>query len=301
MEVKVIGPQIHTGRMPIPELVILCNSLQSAVERQAEAMEGRDSLRPGPTTRKVLAECTLELVSLGKGSAVLAFEPSNDQRDLPNVRTRALAAINGVVESIDALARGKDREIDPGVLDSLKGLGEVLDRKKVKQVQLVAVVPGQRRKLRTAFNASVYRRVERRLRPPTTRPVSLDGVLEMADFKPGDHKCRLHPAVGPTVTCSFGPDLADQVYAVLRQPVHIEGTGDHNAHTGKLESVVIKKVDPLNPLSANAGSFFGGWSLDQLVQAQAVDRLRDPKVLAGGLPADEDVDDLLHEIYHRRH
>ncbi len=299
--VKVTGPQIHTGRMPIPELLILCQHVQSAVERQAEALEGRRTLRPGPTIQKVVAECTLELVSLGKGSAVLGFEPANDQRDLPHVRTRALEAIGGVVDSIDALGKGRDREIDPGVLDSLKGLGDVLKGRRVKTLQLSAAVAGQRKRLRATFNANVYKKVEKRLRPPTTRPVSVDGVLEMADFKPGDHKCRLHPNLGPMVLCTFGANLADQVYAVLRQPVHVEGKGTFNPHTGRLESVVLKCVEPLNPLVVNSGSFFTGWTLDQLAQMQAVDPLRDPKVLSGGWPDDEDVDDVLDDIYGRRH
>ena len=105
------------------------------------------------TMQKVVAECTLELVSLGKGSAVLAFEPANAQRHLPHVRTRALEAIGGVVESIDALAKGKAREIDPGVLDSLKGLGGILS-KRVRTIEWSAAVPGQRRRLRATTSAS---------------------------------------------------------------------------------------------------------------------------------------------------
>jgi hypothetical protein len=299
LELRVTGPDIHAGGIPIPELLVLCQHVQSAVERQAEALEGRRTLRPGPTIQKVVAECTLELVSLGRGSAVLGFDPASHDRHLPAIRTRALAAINGVVESIDAIAKGKDTNIDPGVLDSLNGLGGLF-AKRVKAVEWsAAALPGKRR-LHATFNPAVYKKVERRLRPPTTRPVSVDGVLEMADFKPGDYKCRLHPTLGPPVTCTFGPELADQVYSILRQVAHVEGRGTVNAHTDKLESVDLKTVQPLNPLDVNAGSFFTGWTFDQLVQMQSIDPLRDPKALSGGWPEDEEVDEVLNEIYQRR-
>ena len=301
LELRVTGPDIHAGAIPVPELMILLQHVQSAVERQAEALEGRRTLRPGPTIQKVIAECTLELVSLGKGSAVLGFEPASHDRHLPAIRTRALEAINGVVESIDSVAKGKDTQVDPGVLDSLKGLGGVFT-KRVKAVEWSAApVPGRRRtRTRVTFNPTVYKKVEKLLRPPTTCPVSIDGVLEMADFRPGDYKCRLHPTLGSPVVCTFGPDLAEKVYSVLRKVAHIEGTGTVNPHTGKVESVELRTIEALSPLDVNAGGFFAGWTLDQLVQMQSVEPLRDPKVLSGGWPEDEDVDEVLNEIYQRR-
>jgi hypothetical protein len=50
----------------------------------------------------------------------------------------------------------------------------------------------------------------------------------------------------------------------------------------------------------NAGSFFTGWTFDQLVRMQAIEPLKDAKALAGGWPDDEDLDKVLDEIYEQR-
>jgi hypothetical protein len=51
----------------------------------------------------------------------------------------------------------------------------------------------------------------------------------------------------------------------------------------------------------NAGSFFKGWTFDQLVRMQAIEPLKHVKTLAGGWPDDEDLDEVLDEIYEQRH
>jgi hypothetical protein len=133
-----------------------------------------------------------------------------------------------------------------------------------------------------------------------TQHVCVDGVLEMAGFKPSDQKCRIHPTLGPTINCTFSSNLADLIYAVLRKAARIEGSATINVHTGKTESVHITAVTPLDPLTVDAGAFFAGWDFSQLAHLQAVDPLKDASVLAGGWPKDEDPDEILAEIYRRR-
>ena len=299
LTLKVSGPDIHAGRIPVPDLLVICQQAQSAVNRQAEALEGRQTLRPGPKLGKVRLECTLELVSLGKGSAVLSFDQTRSQPSFPQMRSLGEEAIAGVGEALRALAKGERKDIDPGVLDSLRSMGELFGNG-VKSIRWIVPARPGRRRISATFNASIQKRVVQKLRPPTIRPIGLDGVLEMADFKPSDHRCRIHPSLGPSINCTFPPQLADELYSILRQAAHIEGDATINAQTGKTESIEITAVKPLDPLTVNAGSFFTGWTFDQLVHMQSVDPLRDPKSLAGGWPDDEDVDDVLAEIYQRR-
>jgi hypothetical protein len=47
-------------------------------------------------------------------------------------------------------------------------------------------------------------------------------------------------------------------------------------------------------------SFFQGKSLQELAQAQGVAPVKDISVFAGGFPEDEDIDELLEEIYRLR-
>jgi hypothetical protein len=46
--------------------------------------------------------------------------------------------------------------------------------------------------------------------------------------------------------------------------------------------------------------FFTNISIEELARAQNITPLKDPSVLSGGIPEDEDVEDLLREIYNAR-
>jgi hypothetical protein len=154
--------------------------------------------------------------------------------------------------------------------------------------------------MQAKFNAAVHARVAARVKQPATSHAAVDGILEMADFKPTDLRCRIHPTLGPVINCTFDAALCDDVYGALRHPVRIEGCATINSDTQRMESIEITSVKPLDPLTVNAGSFFRGWTFDQLVQTQAIPPMHDAKVLAGGWPADEDIDDVLHDVYQRR-
>lgn len=300
LALKVSGPDIRSGRIPIPELLVICAQAQSAVDRQAEAMEGKRTLRPGPTSEKVRHECTLELVGLGKGSAVLSFEPAKPQTVFPGITTLGLEAVEKVGETIAALSRGETREFDPGVLDSLNKMGEVFE-KRVRAIVWIVPRHGTHKQVRATYNHRVHTNVTARLKPATMRNTSVDGVLEMADFKATEHRCRIHPTLGAPINCTFNPLLADQVYESLRRPVRIHGTATINPETGRTEGIEIREVKPLDPLTVNAGNFFTGWTFDQLVMMQAARPIHDPRALAGGWPEDEDLDDVMADIYqHRR-
>ena len=224
LTLKVSGASIKSGRIPIPELLVICQHAQSAVNRQAEALEGRPTLRPGPKLGKVRLECTLELVSLGPGSALLAFDKARPQANLPAMANLSDDAIAMVGEAIGALGSRKavDIDIDPGVLDSIKSMGELF-RNGVTSIQWIVPARPGRRRIAAKFDQRVQTRVIQRLQPP------------------------------------------------------------------KSEVVV------------NAGSFFTGWTFDQLVRMQAIEPLKDAKALAGGWPDDEDLDEVLDDIYGQRH
>jgi hypothetical protein len=208
-------------------------------------------------------------------------------------------AIAWVGQGLQALGKGDGADVDPGVLDSLKSMGELFCNG-VRSIKWT--VPGQagKKRIEATFNSRVHKRVTEKLKPPKTVPMTVDGVLEMADFKPSDQRCRIHANLGPAINCTFESRLGDEVYAVLRQAVRIEGNATVNAQTGKTESIEITRLKPLDPLTVNAGSFFRGWTFEQLAHMQDVEPLRDPKALAGGWPDDEDVDDVLTEIYQHR-
>ena len=302
LTLRVMGPR--PGRIGVAELIEIAGHAQTAINRQAETLEGRETtLRPGPPIEKVRRACELELMSLRKGSTRLGFGLAGPQQDLPHLLSLSRDAIAGVGEAIECAGRGQFEGINPGVLDSLRNLGQVLNNK-VTALTWIASKPGHgrqpRRRISAVLDRKVQARIERQLRPPAVKPVTKDGVLEMADFKPDEFRCRLRPTLEPPLLCTFDPARANEIQSALRHPVRIRGNATFNSATGKIEQVHIEAIEALDSLELDAGSFFARPTFEQLARQQAIQPLRDPAQLGGVVPDDFDIDEMVADIYRQR-
>ena len=304
LKLRIEGPGIRSGAISVPDLIRICQAAQDAVNRQAEAMRGGQSLRPGPKSAVVYQECTLELTGIKKGSTVLPFSLAKPQPPLPipDITTFGRDVVREVATAVKSIAARRPRKgnghFEPGLLDSLRELGEVLGKDVTK---IEWIVPGNgRRAVKAVFDKRVRERVLERIKAPTTRPETVEGVLQMADFKEQDHKCRIHPPLGQPIVCTFAPEQEEEVYDALRKPVRIEGTATINPYSGKVESIAIRRIGVVEQLLVGAKEFHSGRSLQQLAEAQGVAPMDNPKVLVGGWPEGQDVDEFLEDIYSTR-
>lgn len=66
---EVESPGVHKKSIPVPDLVKICEAIQTAVHRQAEVMQrpSAQTLRRGPITASAQQECTLELFGITSG------------------------------------------------------------------------------------------------------------------------------------------------------------------------------------------------------------------------------------------
>jgi hypothetical protein len=301
LELKIEGPGVHPGTISVPDLVRICQAAQDAVNRQAEAMRGGVSLRPGPKTSEVQDECTLELVGLEKGSTILPFRFARPQLPLPLATSFGADAIRGVVVAVKKIGTtGKNHEVDAGVLDSLKTLGDVLDKGRISKVEwIVPGGPGQRA-TKAVFDKRVRNLVLQRIKAPSQRMETIEGILEMADFKEEERKCRIHPLIGQPIVCSFDEAQGDKIYQWLRKPVRATGMARINANTGRIDELHLEKIDMVEPLLTGGRDFFTNRSMEELARVQGVKPSKNSKAFSGGWPADEDLDAFLEEIYSSR-
>jgi hypothetical protein len=303
LTLKIEGPGIRPGRVPLPELVEICKHIQAAVMKQADVIQGHRSTRPGRKTAKVLDHCTLELSALGTGSARLSFDayrPPEQPAFIPQLGENAIA---GVAIAIEALERGEPHEIDRGVLESLDGLGETLNGR-IRSVKCTVPFERGRRKLITAtIDKRVAARIKAQLARPTAKPkpIEIDGILEMADFKEDEHKCRVRPAVGASVNCWFEEDISSKIQQQLRKPTRVVGVARRHPVTGRPEEVQIVDVSPAGSELDVSREFFANRSIGELAALQGISPITDIKTLAGGIPDDFDIDAELAETYRRRH
>ena len=303
LKLRIDGPGVRSGSITVPDLLLICKAAQEAVSRQAEAMQGGVSLRPGPRTAKVYQECTLELFGeIGKGSAVLPFRLAKPQGTLPEMTTFGAEVVHTVASVVKELAirRNGHGNYDPGVLDSLNTMGEIFDRKTVSFIEWHVPRYNGNRPVKAVFNRAVRLKVVQRIKTPTHRSVVIEGILKMADFKELDQKCRVHPPVGQPIICSFDKSKESDVYASILKPVRISGDAKINPNTGKIEEIHIQDIGVMEQLLVGAKDFFSGKSITELAEAQGVRPITDPKVLIGGWPAEDNLDDFLEEIYAAR-
>lgn len=302
LQLKLRGPGVRRGRVSIPDLVRICQEAQNAVNKQAEALKGRKTIHRGPTAAMIQEECTLDLVGIKPNCTTLEFDLAKQQMAFPITPDFGADVVSEVAQTIKTLrkrTRGKD-ELDSGVLLSLYKLSGLVAPKKISSIDWVTGRSNGHKKTSVLITQTVREHAAKRLSQPRNIIAQIDGILDMADFKPGDLKCRIDPPVGASIMCTFDQSLEGEVYRLLRKPVRIKGQGVIQPYTDLIDTVHAEEINELPSLALGEGNFAANRSIAELAQIQNVGPLTDPSILAGGIPDDEDVDDFLAEIYTAR-
>ena len=302
LKLKVTGPAIRSGRISIPDLVRICQEAQNIVNRQAEAIEGRKTVHPGPVTVAIRKGCTLDLVRIRKGTTTLIFSPAEPKLPFPDRTSLVSEAVEELARTMKQFSNGKIKygEIDEGVLQGIYSLGGIADGRRVSEIVWVSPKTGRHKHIAVKVNKVLHERVAKRLSSPRKQRTQVDGVLDMADFKPNDLKCRIDPAYGAPVLCTFEERDSSQIQSLLREPVRAIGEGTFQPYTERLESLHIQTMERLPSLSLGEGDYYAESSLAALAARQKVKPVKRIVELSGGFPEDEDIDQFLDEIYKAR-
>jgi hypothetical protein len=121
----------------------------------------------------------------------------------------------------------------------------------------------------------------------------------MADFSRRERRCRVDPAIGASVLCTFGQEFENTVQELLRLPVRVTGIGKIQPHSDRIDSLEIQKLEPLPSLSLGEGNFFSSSTIGELAASQGTTPVHDLKAL-GGILADGEVEQFIADIYESR-
>src|SRR5260370_28837198 len=129
-KLRIEGPGVRRGAISVADLIRSCQAAQDAVNRQGEAMQGGQSLRPGRKSEVVYQECTLELTGIEKGSTILPFSLAKSQQTFPQIATFGHDAVLEVATAVKELGntsrRRKNGHFEAGLVHPFRGMGVAL-------------------------------------------------------------------------------------------------------------------------------------------------------------------------------
>jgi hypothetical protein len=305
LQLKVHGPGVRSGRLPVPDLIRICQEMQNAISRQAEAIEGRKTIHPGPVALAIQQECTLELIGIRKGTTTLQFDLAKPQAPLfEDAPTLAAEVVAELASTIKRFSNGASRdlynEVSPGVLNSLYNLGGVTANHRISKIDWISPRKGDRKRISAPLTKLVTAKIATQLSRPRLVPVVIEGILDMADFRPNDRKCRIDPALGTPTICEFDEELENTVYSLLRKPAKVTGAGMVGPYGEKPDVIRIHTITALPSIELGKEMFYASPSMQELAAAQNVKPLKSAADLATKLPTDEDVDVMIENIYSSR-
>lgn len=307
--VRLDGPEVRGGRIPLSDLVLFGRHLQSAVYRVARVLlgDGR-SVRPGKKPKGIESSCTLEVVAFQPGSFQMSLDLPRDQLQFEDTDL-GVQALEHLIAGIDGLASDRPTlpaGYDEGVLFSWREAGKLLDH----GLDKIEFRLNTHRAPQVAFyTTKVHHRVVERILEPVQNQRSFEGRLLMADFRETGRRCRLNLPTGESIPCSFDDAKTDLILAGLLQHVRVTGEAEIDAVTGKIERVRIEDLEVLEngsdyglpTIAPRAAGFWSGQSIEALAEEQGVRPVARLEQLYGNFwPEDEDINEALDHIYERR-
>lgn len=247
----------------------------------------------------------MELVGIKKGTTTLQFDVAKPQtrlfEDAPTLAAEVVAELAHTIKTFSNRSSGDlYSEIAPGVLNSLYNLGELASNHRISKIDWISPRKGGHKRVSAPLTKAVAIKIAAQLSRPRQAAVVIEGILDMADFRPNDRKCRIDPALGTPTTCEFDEDFENVVYSLLRKPARVTGAGMLRPYGEKPDVIRIHTINPLPSLELGREMFYASPSIQDLAAAQNVKPLKSAADLATRMPTDEDVDTMIEEIYSSR-
>ncbi|MDR7415796.1 MAG: hypothetical protein QN193_06580 [Armatimonadota bacterium] len=254
--IRLTGPAVAQGRIPVDDLVLLARQVQAAVERIALVLRGESGMKPGRRPAEVERLTRLEVVGLGRGSVVLQLDLARDQQALEGLDLGE-EATKAWVEGLDTLqAKGLvPPGWDTGALLAWRETA-ALYRRGVESIEVVASLTNYRRS--TRVGPDLGDRIVRLISRPSTNSRVVEGRLLMADFKETAARCRIHPPMGPPVECTFDEGHRQAVLDALTKHVRVTGEAEIDPETSRIKRLSLADIEILDSSDGGASRSHSG-------------------------------------------
>lgn len=241
LTIRTHGPAVEHGRIPVDDLALLLRATQAAVERVALVLLGGQGVRRGRRPAEVERLTRLEVVEMGRGSVTVQLELRREQLALPEMDLGE-RAVHAFASGVSWLVAREEvpPDWDAGVLMALRELAPIF-RRGIESIE-VGVSSGERGRLSESSVARIGRLVTQRV----TNVRTIEGRLLMADFKEAGPRCRVYPAVGPPIECTFGDAHRQAVLDALTRYVRVTGDAELEPTTERIKQLAIADIEVIS-------------------------------------------------------
>jgi hypothetical protein len=306
LTIRFEGPEVGPGRMRLDDFIQAAREFSSCAKRVAMVLQQTPSTVKGRRPEELIKAVSLDIVGFSQGSpaAVAYLERSGNQMLFGGVDFGE-QTYQALIEGIEMAARLENAlppGFDLGVLMKLRDIGKLFNRG-VNRVEFT--LNHRPLPVRASFDVEKCDQIRHRIEQPEAQRQAIEGRLLMADFKETGRQLRVHPTVGPAMTCKFPESLSSEVEECIRRFVRVTGRMQYHP-TGEPQYLEVTDIEPVEDPGALKSTFeepnwsYSFWenpSAEEYARRQGVEPLTDRATLYGsGDPRDwEGFDEALEE------
>lgn len=299
--VRLEGPKVAKGRLSVDDFGHLIKGIQLSIKRIGLNRAGRRGGGPGRLPKEIEAACSLEVVSLDRGSLSVTLalpEPPLQTSLFEDPGEEALALLVDGLAQIEQSITSWPEAIDFGAIEPLLDVSRLLDRG-IEHLELR--LGDKRARRRAVVNRQVRDRLRAQIEQPLPAEISTVGLLMEIDFK--DHTAEVHEPSGNVVRLSFAQEEDELMRVAAKARVRVFGEGERHPD-GRLARMALKRLEILDGEVEEREDSLA--RLPYEGQLTPWKRQEDPfqharplaelAALIGGLPDDRDPEDILRDL-----
>lgn len=249
LTMKLNGPEVEAGRVPIDHLVLLLKRVQVCVKRLAQELSGDAStVGAGRMKGPIEEACRLLVVAFKSGSFVVGIDVPSElsarESLVPSDAHLGKRAIETLVEGLANMSMNTPKllnEFGYGVLIALRDVGKVLDRG-VSQVEF-ELRNGAPTPRRAVLDYRVRDRILQTIDVPVVGELRVKGSLREVDLE--KRSCKIFPPHGKFLDCSFGDHLEPAVRGALGYYVAVTGEARRLKSDGPIQELSLQTIEIL--------------------------------------------------------
>lgn len=275
LTIRFEGPEVKPGRMRLDDFIQAAHEFSACAKRVALALQQTPSLAKGRRPDDVVTALSLDIVGFTHGSpAAVAHLERTDGQMMIEAADFGEQTYRSLIEGIETVGGAGDTlplGFDLGVLMKLRDIGKLFN-KGVNRMEFT--LNHRARPITADYNLVKCDRIRQRIEKPEAQRQTIEGRLLMADFKETGRQLRVHPAVGPAVTCKFPESLSTEVEECIRRFVRVSGKMDYHP-TGEPRWLNIANIEQIDEPAASAMAEAGAeWNYDYWENLSATEYAR---------------------------